>query len=204
MVMGSSEQPNEVVDQAACARLGMDVLKRSTGGGCVLQTSGVLNYALVTPAPSGLDLKGTFRLGTDLICTILDAFGVMGTPEGISDVSVGGRKISGNAQARRWKSLLVHGTLLVDFDYDLAEVVLRHPAREPAYRRGRSHRDFLVTLRSLGVNADRRAIERVALTAARRVFRLGEAYESSCVDVGSCGVGTGASATSASPSVVIR
>ena len=111
-----------------------------------------------------------FRPGIDLICAILDAFGVVGRPEGTSDVAVGARKISGNAQARRWKALLVHGTLLVDFDPELADAVLKHPPREPAYRRGRPHRDFLVTLRSLGVNVDHATIERAALNAARHVF----------------------------------
>jgi lipoate-protein ligase A len=203
VIIGSSERPEHVVDEAACARFGVEVLKRSTGGGSVLQTSGVLNYALVTPAPSRLDLKAAFRLGTDLICSILDAFGLTGTPQGTSDVAVGGRKISGNAQARRWKALLVHGTLLVDFDHALAEAVLKHPPREPDYRRGRCHRDFLVTLRSLGVSGDRPAIERVALAAARQVFRLGEAEETSGMYVSFCRPGTGASAPSASPAVVI-
>ena len=170
VVMGSNERPEQVVDAGACARLGVEVLKRSTGGGSVLQTAGVLNYSLVTPAPASLDLKAGFRPGMDLICAILEAFGVAGKPEGTSDVAVDGRKISGNAQARRWKALLVHGTLLVDFDFDLAGTVLKHPPREPAYRRKRSHRDFLVTLRSLGVNADRAAIECAAVTAARGVF----------------------------------
>ena len=172
VVMGSSERPEQVVDAEACARLGVEVLKRSTGGGSVLQTGGVLNYSLITPAPANLDLKAGFRPGIDLICAILAAFGVVGRPEGTSDVAVGDRKISGNAQARRWRALLVHGTLLVDFDHELAEVVLKQPPREPAYRRGRSHRDFLVTLRSLGANADRAAIERAALDAARQDFGL--------------------------------
>ena len=166
VVMGSSERPEQVVDAEACARLGVDVLKRSTAGGSVLQTGGVLNYSLITPAPANLDLKAGFRPGIDLICAILAAFGVVGRPEGTSDVAVGDRKISGNAQARRWKALLVHGTLLVDFDHDLAEAALKHPPREPAYRRSRAHRDFLVTLRSLGVNADRATIERAALNVA--------------------------------------
>ena len=166
VVMGSSERLEQVVDAEACARMGVDVLKRSTGGGSVLQTGDVLNYSLITPAPANLDLKAGFRPGIDLICAILGAFGVVGRPEGTSDVAVGDRKISGNAQARRWKALLVHGTLLVDFDHDLAEAALKHPPREPAYRRSRPHRDFLVTLRSLGVNADRATIERAALDAA--------------------------------------
>ena len=170
VVMGSNEREGQVVDSAACTLLGVDVLRRCTGGGTVLQTSGVLNYSLVTPAPDHIDLKASFRQGANVVCAILSAFGITGAPLGASDVAVGGRKISGNAQARRWKSLLVHGTLLVDFDFDLAEKVLPHPSREPEYRRARPHRDFLVTLRALGVKADRRTIESVAMDAARQVF----------------------------------
>jgi lipoate-protein ligase A len=169
-VMGSSERAEQVVDGPACARHGVEVLKRCTGGGTVLQTGGVLNYSLVMPAPDHLNLKAGFRQGADVVCAILAAFGIAGAPEGTSDVAVGDRKISGNAQARRWKALLVHGTLLVDFDFDLAEKVLRHPLREPEYRHGRSHRDFMVTLRALGVEAERRLIERIAIEAAKRVF----------------------------------
>jgi lipoate-protein ligase A len=170
VVMGSSERAEQAVNSAACGQLGVDVLKRCTGGGTVLQTGGVLNYSLVTPAPDRLDLMAGFRLGTDLIRALLEAFGVAGTVQGTSDVAVAGRKISGNAQARRWRSLLVHGTLLVDFDFDLAEKVLLHPPREPEYRRARRHRDFLVTLRALGVKPDRKTIESAALHAGLRIF----------------------------------
>jgi lipoate---protein ligase len=176
VVMGSSERPEQVVDAQACERLGVDVLKRSTGGGSVLQTNDVLNYSLVTPAPVSLDPRPGFRQGIDLVCAILAAFGVVGRPEGTSDVAVGNRKISGNAQARRWGALLVHGTLLVDFDYGLAEAVLKHPPREPAYRGSRSHRDFLTTLRSLGLHADRSAIEQAALAVAHQLFGESKAF----------------------------
>ena len=169
VVLGFSERPEQVVDTAACSRLGVDVLKRCTGGGTVLQTSGVLNYSLVMPSSDRYNVRAGFRQGTDLVCAILAAFGVDGVPQGTSDVAVGDRKISGNAQARRWKALLVHGTLLADLDFSLSEEVLRHPLREPAYRRGRGHRDFMVTLRALGIHADRNAIEQVAIETARHV-----------------------------------
>ena len=170
VVMGSSERAEQAVNSEACARLGVEVLKRCTGGGTVLQTKDVLNYSLVTPAPKRLDLMAGFRQGTDLIRALLEVFGVAGVVQGTCDVAVAGRKISGNAQARRWRSLLVHGTLLVDFDFDLAEKVLPQPLREPEYRKGRGHREFLTTLRALGVNADRGTIESVAVQTGRRIF----------------------------------
>jgi lipoate-protein ligase A len=184
VVIGFSERPGEVVDEAACEGLGVDVVKRSTGGGAVLQTSGVLNYSLVSPAPGTLDLHRAFRLGSNLVCAVLAAFGLAGKAEGISDVAVGDRKISGNAQARRWKSLLLHGTLLADFDYDLAEALLKHPPREPAYRRARTHRDFLVTLSELGVREDPSVIERAAVDAAVQLLRRSEIHETTPAAVG--------------------
>jgi len=165
VVAGFSEKIDQVVDAAACRDLGIDVLKRSTGGGSVLQTCGVFNYSLVMPLDRLLAPRRAFRFGTDLIIAILDSLGLAGNAEGISDVAIGGRKISGNAQAQRRKALIVHGTLLVDFDYDLAEKVLTHPMREPEYRQGRRHREFLVCLRELGV--DMSGIERKAIETAR-------------------------------------
>jgi len=174
VVMGSNERPEQVADVEACTKYGVDILKRCTGGGTVLQTEGVLNYSLITPAPNNLDLKAGFRQGAEVVCAILAAFGITGVPRGTSDIAVGDRKISGNAQARRWKALLVHGTLLVDFNFDLAERVLLHPLREPAYRQGRSHRDFLTTFRALGISADRSLIEQMTVDAARQLFRVGK------------------------------
>jgi|WetSurMetagenome_2_1015567.scaffolds.fasta_scaffold411443_2 lipoate---protein ligase len=171
VVMGFSEQSDQVVNQSECRKLGVEMLKRTTGGGSVLQTCGVFNYSLVMPAPGSLDPRSAFCLATELIRSILAGFSLVGTREGTSDVAVGGRKISGNAQARRRKSLLVHGTLLADFDYELAEKVLRHPSREPEYRRRRSHREFMVTLRELGVSAGRNAIEQKAVEAAQAAFK---------------------------------
>ena len=169
-VIGANERTEQVVDAEACAVQRVELVRRCTGGGTVLETGGVLNYSLVTPAPDHLSLKAAFRVGAELVCAILAAFGITGAPEGISDAAVGNRKISGNAQARRWNALLLHGTLLVDFDFDLADNVLRYPPREPEYRAGRAHRDFMVTLGTLGISTDRDSVEKAAFAAAEHVF----------------------------------
>lgn len=171
-VVGFSEKFEQTVNVKACQALGVDVLRRSTGGGTVLQTGGIFNYSFVMKLDRMLDPRRAFRIGTDLIIAVLKSLGLTGNTEGISDVAVDGRKISGNAQAQRRKALIVHGTLLVDFDHDLAERVLTYPVREPAYRQGRSHREFLVSLRELGVNVT--DLERKAIEAARSVYGIGK------------------------------
>jgi len=172
VVVGFSEKMEQAVNAEACRELGVDVLRRSSGGGSVLQTGGVFNYSYVMPLGRMLDPRRAFRFGTDLIIAILHSLNLTGTAEGISDVAVGGRKISGNAQAQRRKALIVHGTLLVDFDYDLAERVLMYPVYEPGYRQGRSHRDFLISLREIGVSI--KNIEQKAIEAALSVYGIGK------------------------------
>jgi lipoate---protein ligase len=59
---------------------------------------------------------------------------------------LGNRKFSGNAQRRRRRSVLFHGTFLTAFDIALVDQVLPIPDVQPGYRRHRSHADFLTTL----------------------------------------------------------
>jgi len=55
-------------------------------------------------------------------------------------------KFSGNAQRRKKNFLLFHGTFLLNFDIALIDKFLRMPSKEPDYRKGRSHTDFLTNL----------------------------------------------------------
>jgi lipoate-protein ligase A len=54
--------------------------------------------------------------------------------------------VSGNAQQRKARFVLHHGTLLYDFDLSAIGRYLNPPEREPAYRAGRPHDSFLANL----------------------------------------------------------
>jgi len=56
------------------------------------------------------------------------------------------RKFSGNSLRCRRDHLLYHGTILYDFVLGQIGECLRPPPRQPAYRGGRSHDEFLVNL----------------------------------------------------------
>lgn len=174
VVIGRSEDPAVVADLEVCRDLGIEVIRRASGGGTVLQMPGVLNYSLTAPAPSLFDIHRTFDLGALYVARVLAAFGLEAHRRGISDVAVGDLKISGNAMAKRWGGLLLHGTLLLDLDMELVERCLRHPPREPDYREGRSHRAFITTMRLLGIEATSDEVEVAAVDAARAMARSGE------------------------------
>jgi lipoate-protein ligase A len=66
--------------------------------------------------------------------------------EGTSDLAANGLKFSGNAQQRKRRFFLHHGTLLYGFDPDRIGRYLKPPGRQPEYRRGRPHQEFVTNL----------------------------------------------------------
>jgi lipoate-protein ligase A len=65
---------------------------------------------------------------------------------GLGDFTVDGRKFAGSAQRRLKRWFLVHITVLYDFRLDKISRYLAIPGRQPGYREGRSHEDFLMNL----------------------------------------------------------
>jgi lipoate-protein ligase A len=68
------------------------------------------------------------------------------TWDGTCDLVVDARKVSGNSLRCRREWLLYHGTLLLDMDLRLLDQFLLHPPREPEYRQGRQHTEFVANL----------------------------------------------------------
>lgn len=169
-VLGCGDKPEKSLDLDECKRRGIGWVKRVTGGGTVLQTTGVFNYSYTAPDNGCWDMPQTFERGAELVVNALARFGVSAQQRGISDVTIGDLKISGNAQARKWHAVLLHGTLLIDIDRELMEAVLKYPHKEPDYRNGRAHSDFIVTFNDLGVSAGETQLEDAFASAALEVF----------------------------------
>lgn len=169
-VLGCGDKAEAALDLDECERRGVGWVKRVTGGGTVLQAHEVLNYSYTAPDAGRFDMQLVFEQGARLIVGALGRLGVSADQRGISDVAVGDLKISGNAQARKWKAVLLHGTVLVDVDRELMAAVLRHPSREPEYRNGRGHGEFVVTLADLGVVAGAALLEEAFASVAAEAW----------------------------------
>lgn len=146
VVSGRSVKLQEEVDLAACAAHDVPVLRRSSGGGTVLQGPGCLNFSVVLPLdgrPELLNVQESYRV---ILAAIAEALSVPGVQACGSDILLNGRKFSGSAQRRSSGWLLHHGTLAYALDFDLLERLLPEPRRKPPHRNGRTHREFLTTL----------------------------------------------------------
>jgi lipoate-protein ligase A len=144
VVLGAAGRLMQEVDEPACLADGVPILRRSSGGGAVLLGPGCLNFSLVLRFdrdPALVDLHASYRF-------ILGRFeqALTATFHGTSDLAIGERKFSGNAQQRKRTHLLHHGTLLYAFDIEKIGRYLKTPPREPEYRRGRSHGEFVTNV----------------------------------------------------------
>ncbi len=150
VVVGYSRSVAADVDVQRCRRDGVPILRRYSGGGTVLQGPGCLNYNLVLRRDREKELAtitGTTRAILRRHVAALSPF-LTGTisREGDSDLAIDGKKFSGNAQRRLSACVQIHGTLLLDFDLRFFERYLREPDRQPEYRGGRTHRDFVANI----------------------------------------------------------
>jgi lipoate-protein ligase A len=148
---GNRRHTSSDIDEIACAHEGIEILRRYSGGGTVLQGPGCLNYALIlktTPGPPLSSITGTTRYVLQRNARALrPLLRKEITPMGDSDLTAGGLKFSGNAQRRLGHAVLFHGTLLLNFDIPLTGRYLRIPDKQPAYREHRGHEDFMGNIR---------------------------------------------------------
>jgi len=130
---------------------GIPVMRRSSGGGTVLQGEGCLNYSLILSKEQNsqiVDLRKSYRYILSKVITVLGQLGVQTEFYPISDIALHDnyKKISGNAQKRSKKFILHHGTILYDFDLQKIEQYLRMPKEFPEYRQQRTHLDFIANV----------------------------------------------------------
>lgn len=149
VALGYTNRADTEADIAACAAEGVPILRRVSGGGTVVQGAGCLNYALVHPIAPGetLNVEATNKLVMETQRAAFDTLlGERVVIAGHTDLATGDLKFSGNAQRRKARHFLFHGTILLDFDLELVQRLLRPPSKEPDYRARRSHRDFIRNL----------------------------------------------------------
>lgn len=150
VVVGYGQTPAREVRLEACRADGVPVLRRCSGGGTVLQGPGCLSYALALPIDAHPDLGTVGGTNAHVMGRQRDALSrvVPGSLAvcGHTDLVWDGRKVSGNAQRRRRRALLFHGTFLHGMDLALVTRWLRPPSWEPSYRAGRDHEAFVANL----------------------------------------------------------
>ncbi len=105
-----------------CKKDKVAIFRRMTGGGAVYKDpQGELNYSLVIKENHPLipaDIQKSYHAIQQGVIKGLKILGLDAVISGINDITLKGKKISGNAQTRKKGVILQHGTLLLNFDVD--------------------------------------------------------------------------------------
>jgi lipoate-protein ligase A len=116
--IGRFQSMEEEVNVEKCREIGVDYVRRITGGGAVYHDNrGEITYSLVAPEsefPKGI--RESYRDICSFIISGLGSLGIKAEFMPINDIIAEGKKISGNAQTRRNGVLLQHGTILYSLD----------------------------------------------------------------------------------------
>ena len=143
VVLPRRVEPSLWVRSSSCAARGVPLLHRDSGGGAVVVGPGCLNFALVLSLDARPRLADVEHSYEWLLARLAGVLTIGGVAPRSTDLALRDRKLAGHAQRRVRGGLLHHGVLLYDFDLRLIESLLLEPPRAPAWRRARSHREFL-------------------------------------------------------------
>lgn len=114
--IGCFQSIRDEVNLEVCRELGVDIVRRWTGGGAVYHDREI-TYGVIAPLNIfPRNIIESYRLICGWMVKALENLGIEAEFRPINDILVGNKKISGSAQTRRGGVLLQHGTLLYDLD----------------------------------------------------------------------------------------
>ena len=174
-------QDEDDVDRDECARLGVEIVRRPTGGRALLH-GGDLTYAVATTRPSGepgaVDaiyewlaqalIAGLTRLGVHAAVARNEgpAGPVCFAGQQGADLRVGDRKLCGSAQLHRDGVVLQHGSiLLARLPYDETDLLVGSQDRAHLRR-------VTVTLAELGAPDDARTVAEAVVDGFRDALEI--------------------------------
>jgi len=151
IVLGRIGKLEEDVELVVVQKDRIPVLRRSSGGGTVVQGPGCFNYTFVLDKRKHSDLsdlRKSYQYILNKVIQSLQKQNIHSVFKPISDLAIvsSQKKFSGNAQKRSKNFILHHGTILYGFQLDLIHRYLKMPKDVPEYRKGRAHLDFVTNI----------------------------------------------------------
>ena len=118
VIFGRHQVMEAEVNIAYCRANNIATYRRKSGGGCVYADEGNLMMSLISPSTHS---EQVFQAFLDRITHVLCNLGYAAAKSGHNDIMVDGYKVSGNACYAMPTGTIVHGTMLVNVDFDVLQ-----------------------------------------------------------------------------------
>lgn len=159
IILGQSNHAEESLFLDRVKADGVPVYKRPSGGESVVLSPNTLVISVLKRGDSLQSPKNYFSLYNERIIQALREMGIQGLrTDGISDVCIGEKKILGSSIYRNKDLVLYHAVLNRAESTATIQHYLKHPLREPGYRQGRIHDEFVTSLIQMGYDFSNNAI----------------------------------------------
>ena len=123
VIIGKYQNTLAEINQPYVEAHKIKIVRRLSGGGAVYHDLGNLNYTYITDAGELETLN--MRVFCEPIVRALAEFGVTAEINGRNDMTIDGKKFSGNAQYLRHGRVMHHGTLLYNSDLSAVSKALQ-------------------------------------------------------------------------------
>jgi len=155
LVLGQSNHAETSLNTAEVLADKIVVYKRPSGGETVILSPQMLVISVLFKTGQLKNPKDYFFQINEAIIDALKSLGVSDLRQkGISDIAIGEKKILGSSIYRKPDKVFFHAVLNVSENTETIARYIKHPAKEPDYRLGRTHEDFVTSLSSAGHQLD--------------------------------------------------
>ncbi len=127
VIIGRNQVLENEVNLDYCARNGVEVFRRHSGGGCVYSDFGNIMISYVSRRG---EVAAVFDRYLSALTASLCEIGLDAVRSGRNDILVNGRKVSGNAFHQLPDRSIVHGTLLHSSDLEALTAAIRPPVEK--------------------------------------------------------------------------
>ncbi len=150
--LGYHQCVTDEINSDFCNQNNIGIVRRIQGGGCGFCDKNQVLYSVIGREGNIIpgDIQAAYAKVLRGVVNALNTLGAEGEIDPARNaVYSKGRKISGNAQGRFGGAVLINGSLLLDFDFELMDKVLKNPTKNlhPVARA----EDGMITLKEMGI-----------------------------------------------------
>lgn len=174
IIVGRYQNVLEEINQQYVTDHDIILTRRTSGGGAVYDDLGNVSFSFITKDDG--DAVGNFKRFTDPVIDALHEMGATGAAmTGRNDLTIDGKKFSGNAMHVEKGRMFSHGTLMYDVDQSVLTKALNVPADKIASKGIKSVRSRVTNLKPhFDAEFQNLSIEEFRDTLAKKILGIAD------------------------------